>query len=64
MFANKTDPILLRFKDQIKEFAYVGSRVTDYQNSNAFIADTCYSDRARLIKSKIEDPEILCQIAV
>ena len=64
LYPNKTDPILIRFKDQIKEFAYISSRVTDYQNTGHSVADTCYSDRSKLLQTKIDDPKILCEIAV
>ena len=45
MFANETDPILIKYKDKIKNFAYLSNEVRDSQRGDA---DTCYSGHARL----------------
>ena len=30
MYADKTDPILLKYKEHIKDFGYVSNRMHDY----------------------------------
>ena len=61
MFTNRTDPILIRFKDQIKDFGYTSNEITSYEN---FASRACYSDRARLVESRLKDPSELCEIDV
>ena len=60
LFANKTDPVLIRYKDQIKDFGYTSIRAISYQKD----ARSCYSDRSKLLESKVKDPKKLCEIAI
>ena len=61
MFANKTDPILLKYKDHIKNFGYASNRITDFQSDWPGKAKTCYSDRARIAENRVKNHDDLCK---
>ena len=45
LFANDTDSVLIKYKDDIKNFAYVSGELKNSQNR---YADTCFSGHARM----------------
>ncbi len=46
LFSSDSDPVLITYKDKIRDFGYTTDEVSLSQNGEA---DTCFSDRARMM---------------